>query len=259
MSNEKLKVTILGSGTSSGVPTIGCKCSTCTSSNPRDKRLRTSILLEKKNTRVLIDTTPDFRQQMLTNQVSCLDGIVYTHAHFDHIGGFDDIRALNFTSGKPVPIYLNEETLQKIKRTFYYSFEQSEQIGGGIPLVDINIIDNESFRINDIQFKPLLLKHGKLDVLGFRVDDFAYCTDTNYIPESTKEKLQNLDVLIIDALRITRHSTHFSIEQAVEEVYNLNPKRAYLIHLTHQLQHEKLEKMLPENINVAFDGLKIIL
>jgi len=257
MSNDTLNVTILGSGTSSGVPTIGCSCSTCTSKNSKDKRLRTSILIEKNDTKVLIDTTPDFRQQMLVNNLKKIDGIVYTHAHFDHIGGFDDIRALNYTTGRPLPIFLNEETLAKIKRTFYYAFEDSDQIGGGIPLVDVNIINNQLFSINNIDLQPLLLKHGKLDVLGFRVGNFAYCTDTNFIPEATKEKLRDLDVLIIDALRITKHSTHFSIDEAVEEIYNLNPKTAYLIHLTHQVEHDKLESMLPDHIRPAFDGMRI--
>ncbi|MCX7736694.1 MAG: MBL fold metallo-hydrolase [Candidatus Kapabacteria bacterium] len=252
-----MRFTLLGTGTSSGVPTISCNCPTCTSDDVKDKRLRTSLLVESKTTTVIIDTSPDFRQQMLKYKVSKLDGVIFTHHHFDHIGGFDDIRAFNYTSRKSVPIYLTEITLAKLKRTFFYAFEEIEQLGGGIPLIDINIIDSDKFQIGDIVFEPIKLLHGKLEVLGFRINDFAYCTDTNFIPQESVKKLKNLDVLVLDALRYTKHTTHFNLEESIEAAKNIGAKKTYLTHIAHQIKHEECEPNLPKDIFLAYDGLVI--
>jgi phosphoribosyl 1,2-cyclic phosphate phosphodiesterase len=254
----KIKFTILGSGTSSGIPTIGCRCDTCTSDDPRDKRLRTSLLIESETTTIVIDTTPDFRQQMLRADVRKLDAVLYTHQHFDHIGGFDDLRAFNYIARKPMPIYLSEDTFLRLKRTFYYAFEEPEQIGGGVPIVDVNIIDTHQIRIGDIDIQPIPLLHGKLNVLGFRIGNFAYCTDTNHIPQESLKYLLNLDFLIIDALRFVPHSTHYSKDEAIEVIEMIKPKKAYLIHMAHQLKHSECERSLPANINLTYDGLEIV-
>jgi len=257
MSNEKLRFTILGSGTSSGVPTISCKCPTCTSTDPRDKRLRTSLLVQSSTTNVVIDTTPDFRQQMLLYNVDKLDGVVYTHSHFDHIGGLDDLRAFNYTTRKPVRIFANLPTLERIKKTFFYIFEEPEQKGGGIPELEINIIDNNPFHIGDIEFEPLILYHGKMLVLGFRIGSVAYCTDTNYIPPETISKMKGLDYLILDALRYDKHSTHFNLEEAIAVAQTIQARKTYLIHIAHQILHSQCEPALPEGIYLSYDGLQI--
>ena len=255
--SKHIAYTVLGSGTSSGVPTIGCDCPTCTSTDSRDKRLRASLLIQTENTNLVIDTTPDFRQQMLTNNINRLDGILYTHPHFDHIGGFDDIRGLNFVMRRSVNIYANRFTLDRIKQSFYYAFETPEQLGGGVPMCDIHIIDDAPFRVNELEIIPIFLKHGILPVVGYRIGNLAYCTDVNFIPESENHKLENLDVLIIGGLRYTPHPTHFSIDEAIEESNLFKPKQTYITHLAHQVKH--YTAILPDNIQLAYDGLKIVL
>ncbi|MDX9790242.1 MAG: MBL fold metallo-hydrolase [Candidatus Kapaibacterium sp.] len=252
----KIRFTILGSGTSTGVPTIGCECPVCLSDDPRDKRLRCSLLIESDETTVLIDTSSDFRQQMLKSNVKKLDAVIYTHHHFDHIGGFDDIRALNYIMDSPINVFASESTLDNLKRTFLYAFEKPEQIGGGLPQINTFTINSNPFVIGDLEFIPIPLFHGKLEVYGFRIANFAYCTDTNRIPDSSMDLLKDLDVLILDALRFTKHSTHFTINEAVEVIHALKPKNAYLTHISHHVKHKETEKKLPENVFLAYDGIK---
>ena len=194
---------------------------------------------------------------MLKYHIRTMDAILFTHSHFDHIGGFDDIRAFNYTMRQPVPIYVNDVTLDKLKRTFFYAFEVPDQIGGGVPLIDVNMISGDDIIIKDLAITPIPMKHGKLDVLGFRIGALAYCTDTNYIPDSSMEMLRGLDVLIIDALRYTEHPTHFCLDEAIEVSKKLNPKQTYFTHIAHQIKHSDCEPNLPENMYLAYDGLKI--
>lgn len=252
------KVTFLGTGTSSGIPTIGCRCPVCTSTDEKDKRLRASILIQSDTTTILIDTTPDFRQQMLKNNITKVDAVLYTHHHFDHIGGFDDLRAINYTTRRPVPIYLMQKTFDSIKRTFFYAFGELEQIGGGIPAVDENIIDDvNEIVIGDIKITPIPLMHGKMKVLGFRIDNFAYCTDTNFIPDTSFTLLRNLDVLVLDALRYTKHETHFSLDEALETAKKINANATYFTHMAHEIKHTECEQNLPKYHFLSFDGLVI--
>lgn len=252
-----MKVTVLGSGTSSGVPTVGCTCATCLSDDPRDKRLRPSLLIQSETTTVVIDTSSDFRQQMLQYKVRTLDAAVYTHHHFDHIGGFDDIRAFNFIQGRPLDIFLMAETLEELHRTFVYAFEPPKQVGGGIPLIDIHLVDEAPFTIGDITLTPIPLRHGLLRVNGYRINNFAYCTDTNFIPETSMPLLEGLDVLILDALRYQGHPTHFTVEEAVEVARKIGAKKTYFTHISHALRHCALEGELPEGIAPGYDGLVI--
>ncbi len=247
-------ITVLGCGTSSGVPTLTCECETCTSDNPKNNRTRCSIIIQTDKQNIIVDISPDFRQQMLTNKIKKIDAIIFTHAHFDHIGGFDDIRAYNYRSGA-IPIYLNERTYQSLKKTFYYAFEKIEQTGGGVPESIVKIIDVDKFQINNLEIEPIEIIHGNLPVLGYRIGNFAYITDLNYISEESLDKLYNLEVLIISALRFEKHPTHFNVEEALEVINKLKPKKAYLTHLAHQINYDKLESELPPNVHLAYDGL----
>ncbi|MBX7155351.1 MAG: MBL fold metallo-hydrolase [Bacteriodetes bacterium] len=252
-----MKFTLLGTGTSTGIPMPTCTCTTCTSPDSRDKRLRPSLLVESNTTTIVIDTSSDFRQQMLAHQVMKLDGVVYTHHHFDHIGGFDDIRPYNFTSNSIMPIYALDRTAQALRTTFPYAFEKPEQLGGGVPEVTLNVIDAEPFTVQDIQFIPIPLYHGILRVNGYRIGNFAYCTDTNNIPEESYQLLEGVEVLILDALRYHEHPTHFTVEQAIEAATRIGAKQTYFTHIAHQILHHDLDTRLPQGINVGYDGLTI--
>ncbi|MFC2131079.1 MBL fold metallo-hydrolase [Bacteroidota bacterium] len=249
------RFTFLGTGTSSGIPTVGCPCEVCNSNDPKDKRLRSSLLIESENTTVLIDTSPDLRQQMLMNNIKKIDAVIYTHHHFDHIGGFDDLRAFNYTARKPVPVYLMERTFENLKKTFFYAFGDLEQEGGGVPVVDINFIDEKTFNIGDIVIKPIPLLHGKMKVLGFRIGNFAYCTDTNIIPENSFSSMKNLDILVLDALRYNKHETHFTVDDAIKIAGNIDAKSTYFTHMAHEVSYAECEKILPKNFHLAYDGL----
>jgi phosphoribosyl 1,2-cyclic phosphate phosphodiesterase len=256
MSDEiKFELKLLGTGTSTGVPTISCSCATCNSEDPKDKRLRCSALISFNNKNIIIDTGPDFRQQFLRYKINSLDAVLYTHHHFDHIGGFDDIRGINFTSKSKLSVYLNSETLENLSRIFSYAFRDYNETGGGIPLVDVNMISEGVFYVEGLKITILPLKHGSLEVLGFRIGNIAYCTDTNFIPESTIDLMQDLDILVLDGLRPKPHKTHFNLDQAIEQAKKIKAKQTFLTHIAHQIKHSEIEHILPDGINLAFDGL----
>jgi phosphoribosyl 1,2-cyclic phosphate phosphodiesterase len=252
-----VKITFLGTGTSSGIPTIGCSCHVCNSDDPKDKRLRSSILIEHNQFKILIDTSPDLRQQMLKYNVKKIDAVIYTHHHFDHIGGFDDIRAFNYTSRRVMPVYLMEETLRNIKKTFFYAFSDCDKPGGGVPVIDVNIIDDKPFSIGGLEIIPIPLYHGKMKVLGFRIGDFAYCTDTNNIPPESMKLLLDLKIFVLDALRYTWHDTHFKLDDAVKIAKEVSAETTYFIHMAHEIKHSDCEASLPKNMKLAYDGLVI--
>lgn len=254
MQQNKLKgkFTILGSGTSSGVPVIGCRCACCRSTDPHDKRLRASLLVQTDDVNIVIDTSPDFRAQMLKNDIGKVDCILYTHPHFDHIGGFDEIRSLNFSMHKKIDIRLNQFTYDNLRKTFHYAFEKPKQLGGGIPQFNIKIID-ANFTVGGIEFIPINMFHGIMSVTGYRFGNFAYLTDTNNIPESEFSKLQNLKTVIIDGLRFTQHPTHYSIMEAINTARKFSPEKIIITHLTHNVIHA--DTFLPEDVELAYDGM----
>lgn len=250
-----LNITILGSGTSTGVPLIGCDCEVCTSTDPRDNRLRTSIKIQSLHTAVVIDTTPDFRYQMLRTNTTHLDAVVFTHPHRDHYAGLDDIRPFNFHSNKPMQIYANEITQVAIKRDFYYAFEKNKD--AGLPEMLIHTIDLDPFKIGDLKFIPIQVMHRELPVLGFRIGDFSYVTDLNYISEKEKEKIKGSKVLILSALRPQPHPTHFTLNESIALATELGIPEVYFTHFSHQIGLQaQLEPQLPPFIKMAYDGLQ---
>ena len=251
-----MKITFLGTGTSQGVPVIACNCETCVSTDRQDKRFRTSILIEEADQTLVIDTSPDFRQQMLTENVTKLNAVIYTHEHRDHIAGLDDIRAFNYLQKCPMDVFAEERVSRALKYEFPYIF--SEKRYPGAPEVKLHIIENKEFYVNQIKILPVRVMHFKLPILGFRIGEFAYITDANFIPEEEKEKLFGIKYLIINALRKEQHISHFSLSQALEIIKELSPRRAYLTHISHQMGlHKKLEQELPPGVFAAYDGLKI--
>jgi phosphoribosyl 1,2-cyclic phosphate phosphodiesterase len=253
-----IKITFLGTGTSQGVPIVACDCEVCSSADSRDKRLRSSILVETEKTRFVIDAGPDFRQQLLFQKIKQLDAVVFTHEHKDHIAGLDDVKAFNFINRMRMPIYATKRVETALHREFAYIF--SEEKYPGIPEIDLINFDNEPFYVGDILLTPVNVMHYKLPVKGFRINDFAYVTDANFIPEEEKLKLKNLNVLVLNALRREPHVSHFTFEEAIDLVNELKPKKAYFTHISHQLGlHETVSKELPINIELAVDGLQLII
>jgi phosphoribosyl 1,2-cyclic phosphate phosphodiesterase len=249
---------VLGSGTSQGVPAIGCDCETCTSSDARDTRLRPSVLIEADGIRLLIDTSSDFRAQMLRHNIRRIDAVLYTHAHFDHIGGFDDLRQYNFLQNAPMRVFGARDTIEAVRGTFRYAFGAATQEGGGLPRVITNEIEAaRPFRVDGIEITPVPVLHGQLPILGYRVGDVAYLTDTSGIPESSIALLRNLDVLVLDALRHREHPTHFSLRQAVEAAERIGARRTYFTHIAHNILHERDSALLPESMEFSYDTLLI--
>ena len=251
-----LQITFLGTGTSSGVPMIGCSCPVCTSADSRDRRLRSSVLIESPETTIVIDTTPDFRYQMLRQQVKKLDAVVFTHPHKDHMAGLDDIRAFNFFSGKSMPVYANSLTEEALRRDFYYAFSDTKY--PGVPELDVHTITDEPFRIQDLVIQPILTWHLKMPVLGFRVGPFTYITDANYIEDAEKEKIKGSSVLVLNALRKEHHISHFNLQQAIDLVEELQVPEAYFTHISHQMGlHSEVEAELPQGVHLSYDGLTL--
>jgi len=252
-----MKLTFLGTGTSTGVPSIGCECETCIADDPRDKRLRVSIIIEHAGRTVLVDTSADFRQQALRFGLKQLDAVLITHCHADHVFGLDDIRPLNFRFGA-LSVLANERAWVDIKRIFKYIFEPSH-FGGGLPEVIPNVVTpGAGFCIGkDLEITPLEVIHGRLPVMAYRFNDFAYLTDLNEIPQATLDALKGLDVLVLDCLRPEPHATHFGLREALKVVEQLQPKRTLLTHMSHHFDHEATNVELPAGVELAYDGMEI--
>jgi phosphoribosyl 1,2-cyclic phosphate phosphodiesterase len=251
------KITVLGSGTSVGVPTVGCHCDVCTSSDPRDNRLRPSVLLSYEGRNVLIDTTPDFRAQALRVGLQRLDAVVFTHSHADHIMGLDDVRPFNFRQKERIPIYAAADTMASIQRCFQYIFDGGKK-ESNVPQLDARLIDGEPFDLFGMEFMPIPILHGSQAIYGFRFGAAAYLTDHSDIPESSLEKLRGLDVLFLDALRYKPHPTHSTVDRSTATVGKLAPRRAFFTHIGHDLCHARAESLLPPGVRLAYDGLEIL-
>lgn len=256
MAGETFGITVLGSGTSVGVPTVGCHCEVCRSEDPRDKRLRPSILISYGEHKILIDTTPDFRQQALRARIDRIDAILFTHSHADHIMGLDDVRPFNFRQGGSIPIYGSTETMENIQRVFLYIFD-SRFAESAVPRLDVNVFQQEPVNLFGLEFLPIRLCHGKGTVFGFRFGAAAYLTDHSDIPPESMEQLRGLDVLFLDALRHRPHPTHSTVERSLQSVEQLAPRRAFFTHICHDLPHARTEDALPPHVRLAYDGLEI--
>ncbi|HOW30820.1 MAG TPA: MBL fold metallo-hydrolase [Bacteroidales bacterium] len=251
-----MKVTFLGTGTSTGVPVIACNCDVCKSADLRDRRYRTSAMITVGDINIVIDCGPDFRNQMLRNKVENIDAVLFTHAHRDHIAGLDDIRAFNFILNKVISIYGTNETLESIKTQFPYVFHAGRYFGA--PHIALNYIDNKAFTISGIEFQPISVMHQDLPITGFRTGDFTYITDANHIDAAELDKVRGSKVLVINALRNSRHVSHYSLGEALAIIDELKPERAYLTHISHFLgKYEIVEQKLPENVHLAYDDLVI--
>lgn len=253
---EHASILVLGSGTSVGVPMIGCRCKVCSSDDPRDKRLRPSVLLRLGDKRVLIDTTPDFRYQALRYGIEHLDAILYTHAHADHILGLDDVRPFNFMQRTEIPIYMSEGTWETLERTFRYVFD-GVVTESSRPRLTPHFFGEDSFIVAGMEFQPIRVSHGRGTVHGFRFGDCAYLTDHSGIPAESLEKLHGLDVLFLDALRHNPHPTHSTVDESLRTVEQLQPQRAYFTHISHDLLHATIDERLPTHVHLAYDGLEI--
>ncbi len=254
--NPEIEAVFLGTGTSQGVPVIGCECEVCRSDDSRDKRLRTSMLLKIDGQNILIDAGPDFRQQMLHEKVNRLRAILLTHEHVDHIFGLDDIRSFNWIQKRPADIYAEQRVQETIMRIFDYVFVKQRY--PGVPRMKLHLITNQPFSIDGISIIPIRCYHHKLPVFGFRTGNFSYVTDTNYIPEEEMEKLRGTKIMVINALRKEKHISHYNLEEALEVIREINPEKAYLTHISHGFgKHIDIQKMLPPNVFPAYDGLKV--
>jgi phosphoribosyl 1,2-cyclic phosphate phosphodiesterase len=252
----QMKVTFLGTGTSQGVPVIACNCRVCMSADKKDKRLRSSLLLNPGNGTIVIDSGPDFRQQMLRENIHQLDAVIITHEHKDHLGGLDDIRAFNYFQNKPIDVYARSSILKVVKKEFFYAFSDFRY--PGVPEINPIPVRNKPFQIGQVWVRPVEAIHFHLKVFGYRIHDFAYLTDVSEISEKEKKKLSGLKVLVINALRKKIHYSHFNLEQAIQLVEEVKPNVAYLTHISHMMGlHEEIEAELPQHIRLAYDGLTL--
>ena len=249
-----MRITFLGTGTSHGVPMIGCECATCRSTDPHDNRLRPSIFIETSNARVLVDAGPDLREQALRHRIARVDAIVFTHGHADHILGMDDVRRFNALMDGSMPCYGDAATLEDIRRMFSYVFDPATPKGGGLPQLDLRVIDGP-FSVGDIHLQPVPIWHGRRRILGFRVGGFAYLTDCSRIDEAAWPLLERLDVLVLDALREKPHPTHFSLSDAIATAARIGAARTFFTHMAHDLPHEATNARLPDGMRLAHDGL----
>lgn len=251
-----MKFTFTGTGTSQGIPVIACPCEICNSPDPRDKRLRTSGVLQSDTTTLVFDTGPDFRQQMLRHEIKVLDAVVFTHQHKDHVAGLDDVRAYNYLLDRKMDIYANQLTLDHLKKEFYYIFADLKY--PGIPQIETHLIDMEPFKVGDIELLPIPVLHYKLPVLGFRVQNFAYVTDANFISPESMALLEGVEILVLNALRKNKHLSHFTLDEAVAVSRELGVKQAYFTHLSHLMgTHAAVSRELPDWVSLAYDGLEI--
>lgn len=256
MPTPSFTVTFLGTGTSGGVPMVGCGCFVCVSHDSNDKRLRSSIMVESETTCIIIDVTPDFRQQMLAHQVKKVDGILITHAHKDHVGGIDDTRPFQYFQHAATRVYGTESSLEGIRREIPYAFEPDPY--PGVPKLELIPIELEPFQVGDLPIIPILVWHHKMPVLGFRIGAFTYITDANRIQEEELRKIRGTDTLVLNALRKQKHISHFTLDEAVELATSLEVKRAYFTHISHQLgMHLDINDELPANMELAYDGLRL--
>lgn len=253
---ENIKITFLGTGTSQGVPIIACDCPVCSSVDPKDKRLRSSILVETKGKTLVIDTGPDFRYQMLRAGVKDLDAVLFTHEHKDHVAGFDDIRPFNFIHQKKIDVYASKRVQDALHREFAYIFSDSKY--PGIPEINLHLLGLHTVNIHGVEVQPIEVMHHKLPVLGFRIGGFTYITDANYISEAEKRKIQGSKILVLNALRREPHISHFTLQEAIDLANELGAETTYFTHISHQLGlHAELEKEVPKGIQLAYDGLVI--
>jgi phosphoribosyl 1,2-cyclic phosphate phosphodiesterase len=249
-------MTFLGTGTSTGVPVVACDCQVCKSADPRDKRLRTSVLLQVDQQSIVIDCGPDFRHQMIHHNVSNLDAILFTHEHRDHIGGLDDIRGFNYVLNKPIEVFASTNVIEAIHSAFPYIKAGTRYFGA--PQINFHEISKSPFLLNDIQIIPIQVMHDTLSVFGYRLGDLTYITDASFISEEEKAKIQGCKVLIINALRNSKHISHYCLQEALEIIEQLGPEKAYLTHMSHFIGlHEQVEKKLPPKVKLAYDGLKV--
>lgn len=252
-----MEVTFIGTGTSQGVPVIACNCTVCKSFDNKDKRLRSSVWLKTDDTSLVIDTGPDFRYQMLRAQVKSLDAVLFTHEHRDHIAGLDDIRSFNYIQKEAMNVFCEERVFKALKSEFSYIFAEHKY--PGIPQVNVNLIKSDPFKIKQLEVLPIRAMHMRLPVLGYRIENFAYVTDANYIPPEEIKKLYGVKVFVVNALRKEKHISHFCLDEALELIKKVNPEQAYLTHISHQMGlHEEVSKELPDNVFQAYDGLKIV-
>jgi len=252
------KITFLGTGTSHGIPVIACNCLVCKSENVNNRRSRASLLIELDNGQhILIDTSVDFRQQCLVNNIRHLEAILFTHCHADHVFGLDDVRRFNELQQDVIPCYAEANVVQELSRIFGYAFGEALQLGGGLPSLHLKTVDGP-FEVLGLPIIPLKVKHGVADVTAYRFGNIAYITDCSFIPDESMEKLKGLDILILDALRQRKHSTHFNLEQALEASKLIGAKQTYFTHISHSLEHDETNRVLPDGIELAYDGLRLM-